>query len=43
MTPEDIELRDKYFKRVRELWDTDAKYDEETFRWLGEDIRRIWD
>ena len=43
MTPEDIELRDKYFKRVRELWDTDAEYDEETFRWLGEDIRRIWD
>ena len=43
MTDEDKELRDKYFNRVRELAEADEAYDIETFRWIGEDIRRLWD
>ena len=43
MSDEDKELRTKYFNRMKELEDVDCAYDVETFRWVGEDIRRIWD
>jgi len=43
MTDEDKELRDKYFARIKELQEADRAYDAETFRWIGEDIGRIWD
>lgn len=42
-TPESKELSKKYFDRMKEIDDADRAYDIETFRWIGEDIRRIWD
>ena len=42
-TPEDKELHKKYWEREKELDEVDRAYDIETFRWIGEDIRRIWD
>lgn len=43
LTPEEEELRQKYFAREREIHDADIAYDIETYKWLAEDLRRIWD
>ena len=43
LTPEEEEYRKKYFMRMDELLDADRAYDIDTFRWIGEDIRRLWD
>lgn len=42
-TPEYIELRDKYFAREKELRKVDQEYIEETYKWLVEDLQRLWD
>lgn len=42
LTPEEDEIRKKYFEREKEIHDADVAYDIETFKWLAEDIRRIW-
>jgi len=43
LTPEEEEIRTKYFAREKEILDADIAYDIETFKWLAEDIRRMWD
>lgn len=43
MTDEDKELRDKYFERAKELAEVDNQYTIETFKWIGEDLGRLWD
>ena len=43
LTPEEEEIRKKYFERAEEIRNADEAYDIETFRWIGEDIRRLWD
>jgi hypothetical protein len=43
LTPEEEELRQKYFAREREIHDADIAYDIETYKWLAEDLRRMWD
>lgn len=43
LTPEEEEIRKKYFEREKEIHDADVAYDIETFKWLAEDIRRMWD
>ena len=42
-TPEDDELRDKYFKRCAELAKVDAQYAREVFGFFGEHLGRYWD
>lgn len=42
-TPEDDELRDKYFKRCEELAKVDRQYTREVFGFLGENLGRYWD
>lgn len=42
-TPEYIELRYKYFAREKELRKVDQEYIEETYKWLAEDLQRLWD
>ena len=42
-TPEFLELRDKYFAREKELAETDKRYAEEVYKFLGANIRRYWD
>ena len=42
-TPEDAELRDKYFKRCEELAKVDEQYAREVFGFLGENLGRYWD
>ena len=36
-------LRDKYFAREREIQKTDQEYIEQTYKWIGEDLGRLWD
>ena len=43
LTPEEEELRKKYFDRAKELANVDHEYNKETYRWIGEDIGRLWD
>lgn len=42
-TPEEQELRDNYFRRCKEIEEADQKYREDTYRWIGEDLGRMWD
>lgn len=42
-TPEEEELKNNYFRRVDEIAKADQKYREDTFRWIGEDLARMWD
>ena len=42
-TPEYQELRNKYWEREKEIRAADQKYIEETYKWIGEDLQRLWD
>ena len=42
-TPEEQKLRDNYFRRCKEIEEADQKYREDTYRWIGEDLGRMWD
>ena len=42
-TPEFIALRDKYFAREKEIAKVDQEYIEDTYKWLAEDLSRMWD
>lgn len=42
-TPEFRELRDKYWKREEEIRKVDQEYIEETYKWIGQDLSRLWD
>lgn len=43
LTPEEEALRDKYFAREKEIRLADELYIIETYRWLAEDLQRLWD
>ena len=43
LTPEQEEIRKKYWEREREIRDADNAYNVETYKWIGEDIGRLWD
>ena len=43
LTPEEEEIRKKYWEREKEIRDADAAYIVETFRWVGEDLQHFWD
>ena len=43
LTPEDKELRNKYFKRQAELQKVDEEYAAETFAFFGKNLGRWWD
>ena len=42
-TPEEETLRDNYFRRCEEIAKADQEYREDTFRWIGEDLPKLWD
>lgn len=42
-TPEEKELNKKYWAREEEIRKADEAYNIETYRWIGEDIGRLWD
>ena len=42
-TPEEKALRDKYFTREKEIRLADELYIIETYKWLAEDLQRLWD
>ena len=42
-TPEEETLLDNYFKRQEEISKADQEYIEQTYRWIGEDLGRLWD
>lgn len=42
-TPEEKEIRKKYWEREEEIRKADREYNIETYRWIGEDIDRFWD
>ena len=43
LTPEEEEIRKKYWEREHELRTADAEYTKETFKWIGEDLYHFWD
>jgi len=42
-TPEEEEIRKKYWAREEEIRNADREYNAETYKWIGEDIDRLWD
>lgn len=42
-TPEEEEIRKKYWEREKEIHDADQAYIEETYKWLAEDLSHFWD
>ena len=42
-TPEEDELRNKYFERCKELQEVDKCYAREVFGFFGENLMRYWD
>ena len=43
LTPEEEEIRKKYWAREKEIRDADQTYIEETYKWLAEDLGHMWD
>ena len=43
LSPEQEEIRKKYWEREREIRDADQTYNEETYKWLAEDLGHFWD
>lgn len=43
LTPEEEEIRKKYWDREKEIRDADQAYNIETYRWLAEDLPHLWD
>lgn len=43
LTPEEEEIRKKYWEREKEIRNADEQYNIETYRWLAEDLSRLWD
>jgi hypothetical protein len=42
LTPEEEDIRKRYFAREKEIHDADQAYIEDTYRFVGEDLTRIW-
>jgi len=43
LTPEEEEIRKKYWAREEEIRKADEEYNIETYRWLAEDLGHMWD
>ena len=43
LTPEEEEIRKKYWEREHEIRNADRQYEIETFKWLAEDLNQFWD
>ena len=42
-TPEEEEIRKKYWAREEEIRKADQEYNKETYKWLAEDLGHFWD
>jgi hypothetical protein len=42
LTPEEEDIRKRYFAREKEIHDADQAYIKDTYRFLGEDLTKIW-
>lgn len=43
LTPEEEEIRKKYWEREAEIHNADSAYIRETYTWIGEDLPHFWD
>ena len=43
LTPEEEEIRKKYWAREKEIRDADHEYNKATYKWLAEDLGHFWD
>lgn len=43
LTPEEEEIRKKYWAREEEIHKADQEYNKETYKWLAEDLGHFWD
>lgn len=43
LSEEQEEIRKKYWAREKEIRDADQAYNEETYKWLAEDLGHFWD
>lgn len=43
LTPEEEDIRKRYWEREKEIRAADEAYNAETWRWLGEDLKNFWD
>lgn len=43
LTPEEEEIRKKYWEREAEIRNADSAYIRETYKWIGEDLQHFWD
>lgn len=42
-TPEEEDIRKKYWAREEEIHDADEAYNKETWKWIAEDLGHFWD
>ena len=43
LTPEEEEIRKKYWAREEEIRNADVEYNKKTYEWLAEDLGHFWD
>ena len=43
LTPEEEEIRKKYWAREEEIRNADVEYNKKTYEWLAEDLSNFWD
>ena len=43
LTPEEEEIRKKYWAREEEIRNADVEYNKKTYKWLAEDLSNFWD
>ena len=43
LTPEEEDIRKRYWEREKEIREADHQYNLETYKWLAEDLSNIWD
>lgn len=43
LTPEEEDIRKRYWEREKEIRDADMEYNKKTYEWLAEDLGHLWD
>ena len=43
LTPEEEEIRNKYYSREKEIYETNLQYNKETYRMIAEELGHLWD
>ena len=43
LTPEEEDIRKRYWEREKEIRNADEQYNIETYKWLAEDLSNFWD